>query len=346
MSFHSTLTNWYSIHKRNLPWRTSKNPYNIWLSEIILQQTQVKQGLPYYEAFLANYPSIQELANASETEILNLWQGLGYYSRARNLHYTAKHITENLKGVFPKDYNSLLDLKGVGDYTASAIASICYEESVAVVDGNVYRVLARYFGIDTPINSTEGIKQFKSLAQSLLPPSYLGDYNQAVMEFGSRQCKPQSPNCSACPLIASCSAYATGSIKNLPVKLKKTKITKKYFNFLVMNSNDQKTVLEQRTEKGIWQQLYQFPLIETPSPVSEDAFLKHPELADKLEDSHKKITLYNTTDIIHKLSHQELHIKFWIINTTKSTKNGIKWSDIGTLPVPIVIERFINNFQL
>ena len=346
MSFHSTLTNWYSIHKRNLPWRTSKNPYNIWLSEIILQQTQVKQGLPYYEAFLANYPSIQELANASETEILNLWQGLGYYSRARNLHYTAKHITENLKGVFPKDYNSLLDLKGVGDYTASAIASICYEESVAVVDGNVYRVLARYFGIDTPINSTEGIKQFKSLAQSLLPPSYLGDYNQAVMEFGSRQCKPQSPNCSACPLIASCSAYATGSIKNLPVKLKKTKITKKYFNFLVMNSNDQKTVLEQRTEKGIWQQLYQFPLIETPSSVSEDAFLKHPELANKLEDSHKKITLYNTTDIIHKLSHQELHIKFWIINTTKSTKNGIKWSDIGTLPVPIVIERFINNFQL
>ena len=344
MSFHSTLTNWYSIHKRSLPWRTSKNPYNIWLSEIILQQTQVKQGLPYYEAFLANYPSIEELANASESEVLKLWQGLGYYSRARNLHFTAKHIVESLNAEFPKDYKSLLGLKGVGDYTASAIASICYEESVAVVDGNVYRVLARFFGIDTPINSPEGVKQFKVLAQSLLPPSNLGDYNQAIMEFGSRQCKPQSPNCSACPLVAYCKAYATGSIKSLPVKLKKITVTKKYFNFLVMNSDDQKTVLEQRTEKGIWQQLYQFPLIETASAMSEDAFLKHPELSDKLEASHKKITLYNTTDIIHKLSHQELHVKFWIINCTLATENAIKWSDIKTFPVPIVIERFINNF--
>ena len=170
---------------------------------------------------------------------------------------------------FPKDYKSLLELKGVGDYTASAIASICYEESVAVVDGNVYRVLARYFGIDTPINSTEGIKQFKTLAESLLPLSNFGDYNQAIMEFGSRQCKPQSPNCDICPLASTCKAYATGSIKVLPVKLKKTKVTKKYFNFLVMDSDDHKTYLEQRTEKGIWQQLYQFPLIETPTAVSE-----------------------------------------------------------------------------
>ena len=168
MIFHSILTNWYSAHKRDLPWRTSKNPYNIWLSEIILQQTQIKQGQPYYEAFLAHYPSVHDLAAASETAILNLWQGLGYYSRARNLHFTAKHIVENLNAEFPKDYKSLLDLKGVGDYTASAIASICYEESVAVVDGNVYRVLARFFGIDTPINSTEGIKQFKVLAQSII----------------------------------------------------------------------------------------------------------------------------------------------------------------------------------
>ena len=243
MSFHSTLTNWYSVHKRNLPWRTSKNPYNIWLSEIILQQTQVKQGLPYYEAFLANYPSIQELANASETEVLNLWQGLGYYSRARNLHFTAKHITENLKGVFPKDYNSLLELKGVGDYTASAIASICYEESVAVVDGNVYRVLARYFGIDTPINSTEGIKQFKSLAQSLLPPQFRRLQPSRLWNLGRDNASPNRPTVVRVRLIASCSAYATGSIKSLPVKLKKTKITKKYFNFLVMNSDDQKTVI-------------------------------------------------------------------------------------------------------
>ena len=187
MNFTSTLTSWYSENKRNLPWRTSKIPYYIWLSEVILQQTQIKQGQPYYEAFLANYPSVQALAKASETEILNLWQGLGYYSRARNLHFTAKYISETLNGEFPKNYKSLLTLKGVGDYTASAIASICYEEAVAVVDGNVYRVLARHFGIETPINSTEGIKQFKTLAKSLLPLSNFGDYNQAIMEFGSQQ---------------------------------------------------------------------------------------------------------------------------------------------------------------
>ena len=345
MNFNYTLTNWYSVNKRNLPWRTSKDPYNIWLSEIILQQTQIQQGQPYYEAFLANYPTVQALAAASETAVLNLWQGLGYYSRARNLHFTAKHIVENLNGEFPKNYKSLLDLKGVGDYTASAIASICYEESVAVVDGNVYRVLARYFGIDTPINSTEGIKQFKILAQSLLPSSNFGDYNQAVMEFGARQCKPQSPNCSKCPLISCCKAYATGSIKELPVKLKKIKVIKKYFNFLVMDSEDGKTVIEQRTEKGIWQQLYQFPLIETSVAVSKKEFLFHSELPNKTNTPYKELILFNSSDIIHKLSHRELHVKFWIVKTEKAPENAIKWSDITSYPVPAVIERFINNFQ-
>jgi A/G-specific adenine glycosylase len=346
MIFHSILTNWYSVHKRDLPWRTSKNPYNIWLSEIILQQTQIKQGQPYYEAFLAHYPSVQDLAAASETAILNLWQGLGYYSRARNLHFTAKHIVENLNAEFPKDYKSLLDLKGVGDYTASAIASICYEESVAVVDGNVYRVLARFFGIDTPINSTEGIKQFKVLAQSLLPPSNLGDYNQAIMEFGAQQCKPQSPNCDVCPLISSCKAHNTGSIKELPVKLKKIKVIKKYFNFLVMDSENGKTVLEQRTKKGIWQQLYQFPLIETPTAVTEKEFLSHPEFSNKINTPYNELTLFNSSDIIHKLSHRELHVKFWILKTKNAPENAITWSDITSYPVPAVIERFINNFQI
>ena len=345
MNFTTTLISWYSVNKRNLPWRTSKNPYNIWLSEIILQQTQIKQGLPYYEAFLENFPSVEALAKASETSVLNLWQGLGYYSRARNLHFTAKYIAETLNGEFPKNYKSLLGLKGVGEYTASAIASICYEESVAVVDGNVYRVLARYFGIDTPINSTEGIKQFKALAKSLLPHSNFGDYNQAVMEFGSQQCKPKSPNCETCPLLASCKAYATGSIKNLPVKLKKTKVTKKYFNFLVVDSDDHKTLLEQRTQKGIWQQLYQFPLIETSASVSEKEFLVHLDKSNKINIPYKTVLLFNTSDIIHKLSHQELHVKFWILHTKTSPKNAVKWSDITSYPVPAVIERFINNFR-
>ena len=222
MSFHSTLTSWYSVNKRNLPWRASKNPYKIWLSEIILQQTQVKQGQPYYESFLATYPNVQALAEASESDVLKLWQGLGYYSRARNLHFTAKHITENLDRVFPKNYKTLLELKGVGDYTASAIASICYEEPVAVVDGNVYRVLARYFGIDTPINSTEGIKQFKAVAESLLPLSNFGDYNQAIMEFGALQCTPKAPKCESCCFNVECLSLKEGVVKESKKKLKKS----------------------------------------------------------------------------------------------------------------------------
>ena len=345
MIFHSILTSWYSVHKRDLPWRISKNPYTIWLSEIILQQTQIKQGQPYYEAFLKKYPTVQALANASEADVLKLWQGLGYYSRARNLHFTAKHIVENLNAQFPKNYKSLLGLKGVGDYTASAIASICYEEAVAVVDGNVYRVLARFFGIDTAINSTEGIKQFKVLAQSLLPPSNIGDYNQAIMEFGARQCKPQSPNCGVCPLILSCKAYNTGSIKELPVKLKKVKVVKKYFNFLVVNSKNGQTVLEQRTTKGIWQQLYQFPLIETPTAVSKKELLSHPELFKKIDTPYTEITLFNSSDIIHKLSHRELHIKFWILHTSNHPKQGVLWTEVSKVAVPIVIDRFIREFK-
>ena len=345
MSLNSILTNWYLANKRDLPWRKSKNPYNIWLSEIILQQTQVKQGLPYYEAFISNFPTLKDLADASENEVLKTWQGLGYYSRARNLHFSAKHITEYLKGVFPKNYKELLQLKGVGDYTASAIASICYEESVAAVDGNVYRVLGRYFGIYTPTNSSRGIKQFKALATSLLPASNLGDYNQAIMEFGAQQCKPQSPVCTECPLNKNCHAYATGTIKSLPVKLKKIKVNKRYFNFIVLSLKGDKTYLEQRTKKGIWQKLYQFPMIETERPTALEGLLAHADAQSVIPESYDELMLFNKIDLINKLSHQELHIKFWILKTSKKIKKAIKWSDIKTYPVPTVIERFINNFQ-
>ena len=345
MSFNSILTNWYQANKRDLPWRKSKKPYNIWLSEIILQQTQVKQGLPYYEAFISNFPTLKDLADASENEVLKIWQGLGYYSRARNLHFSAKYIKDHLEGVFPKNYKELLQLKGVGDYTASAIASICYEESVAAVDGNVYRVLGRYFGIDTPINSTHGIKQFKTLATSLLPVSNLGDYNQAIMEFGARQCKPQLPVCTKCPLNKNCQAYATGSVKLLPVKLKNNKVKKKYFNFIVISLKGNKTYLEQRTKKGIWQQLYQFPMIETEKPIDLEGLLAHSDAQSVIPESYDELLLFNEIDIVHKLSHQELHIKFWILKTSMQMKKAIKWSDIKHYPVPIVLERFINNFQ-
>jgi len=247
MDFKRELIHWYSINKRDLPWRETKNPYYIWLSEIILQQTQVKQGLPYYEAFVKQYPSVFDLANASEEAVLKLWQGLGYYSRARNLHATAKHIAFNLNGKFPNNYKDLLTLKGVGDYTASAISSIAFNEVAAVVDGNVYRVLSRYFGIKTPINSTTGIKEFKSLASSLIDKKQPATFNQAIMEFGARQCKPKNPDCTTCPINRGCAALQKKLTDTLPVKLKKTKVSTKYFNFLVcIDAN--KNILFEKTK--------------------------------------------------------------------------------------------------
>lgn len=345
MNFSRILTNWYSIHKREMPWRKTKNPYHIWLSEIILQQTQIKQGLPYYEAFVAKFPTVFDLAEANEKEVLKLWQGLGYYSRARNLHTTAKYVANTLNGVFPNNYKDLLKLKGVGDYTASAIASICFNEPTAVVDGNVYRVLARYFGIDTPINTTKGIKEFKVLATKLIDKKNPADYNQAIMEFGAIQCKPKSPNCNACPLNSSCVALQKNKVDELPVKLKKTKVTTKHFNFLVFISEDKKTLFEKRSTKGIWQNLYQFPLIETKLPITIDDFKYHNKVKDYFGELNFEYSLYNTTDIVHKLSHQHLHTKFWIIEVDELPKQGISISKLKTYPTPILISNFIDEFN-
>lgn len=345
MIFSKTLTNWYSVNKRGLPWRETKNAYYIWLSEIILQQTQVKQGLPYYHKFIEQFPTVFQLAEADESEVLKLWQGLGYYSRARNLHSASKYIVEELKGVFPSTYKDILKLKGVGDYTASAIASICFNEPTAVVDGNVYRVLSRYFGIDTPINSTKGIKAFKQLAQELIDSDNPADFNQAIMEFGAMQCKPQSPDCSVCPFNASCIALAKNTIKELPVKLKKVKVKKRYFNFLVCISEDDKTVLEQRKGKGIWEGLYQFPLIETETDVDYDSFLNNVNKHPLIIEQDFELTLYNSESIIHKLSHQHLYTKFWIVNLKSLPKNAVATSDIKDYAVPVLISNFIKNFS-
>ncbi|WMI69271.1 A/G-specific adenine glycosylase [Mangrovimonas sp. YM274] len=345
MNFKEKITHWYSVNKRSLPWRKTKNPYNIWLSEIILQQTQIKQGLPYYEAFVKEFPSVFELANASEQEVLKLWQGLGYYSRARNLHATAKHIAHNLNGVFPNNYKELLKLKGVGDYTASAIASICFDEAAAVVDGNVYRVLSRYFGIDTPINTTQGNKEFKQLASSLIDTSNPADYNQAIMEFGAIQCKPNSPNCGQCVLQDSCVAFKNDTVNTLPVKLKKVKVSKKHFNFLVLIASNGKTIFKQRVGKGIWQNLYQFPLIETEKPLSASSFITNPLVQDYLKGIDFEFSLYNKDTIVHKLSHQHLHTKFWIIEVEELPEEGIPISAIEKLPTPILIGNFLEEFR-
>ena len=345
MNFSSTLTNWYSIYKRELPWRNTKNPYHIWLSEIILQQTQIKQGLPYYEAFTQKYPTVFDLAKADENDVLKLWQGLGYYSRARNLHATAKTIVNELNGEFPNSFKELIKLKGIGDYTASAIASICYNEPTAVVDGNVYRVLSRYFGIQTPINSTNGIKAFKALASELIDTKNPGDYNQAIMEFGARQCKPKSPDCFECPLSSSCVALQNHLIDELPVKINKTKISIKHFNFLVFISPDKKTIFKKRTGNGIWKNLYQFPLIETESDLETKDFKNHLKVKSILNGSKFEFSLYNPKDIVHKLSHQHLYTKFWIVEVDKLPENGILISDIHKFPTPVLISNFINEFN-
>lgn len=346
MDFTKILINWYSIHKRKLPWRATKNPYHIWLSEIILQQTQVKQGLPYYDAFVTKYPTVFDLSAASETSVLKLWQGLGYYSRARNLHATAKYIVSELNGQFPDNYNDLLKLKGVGDYTASAIASIAFNEATAVVDGNVYRVLARYFGTHTPINSTQGIKEFKVLASTLMDEQQPATYNQAIMEFGALQCRPKNPDCSVCPLQNSCLALQQKTVDVLPVKLKKTKVTTKYFNFLVCLDANKKVLFEKRKNKGIWQNLYQFPLIESERSLNAEEF-NQLNLDDSfLKASHFDHSLYNETDIVHKLSHQHLYTKFWIIEVETLPDEAIPISSLDKYPAPVLISDFIEGFNL
>lgn len=345
MKFSKTLIRWYSNNKRILPWRETKNPYYIWLSEIILQQTQVKQGLPYYEAFVTKYPTVFDLANADEGDVLKLWQGLGYYSRARNLHASAKYVVDELQGVFPNSYKDLLNLKGVGDYTASAIASICFDEATAVVDGNVYRVLSRYFGIDTTINSSKGAKEFKALAQELIDKKNPADFNQAIMEFGATQCKPKKPECHICPFQDVCIAFNKNKIDDLPVKIKSAKAKKKFFNFLVFISEDGRTILEKREGKGIWQNLYQFPLIETNKDWDALGFKKEIKKHYLINDRTFELSLYNEDAIIHKLSHQHLFTKFWILSVNKLAIEGIPFGEIRAYAVPILIGNFIEAFN-
>ena len=345
MKFSNTLIYWYLQNKRALPWRKSKHPYFIWLSEIMLQQTRVAQGLAYYLKFTEEFPTVFDLAKAEESTVLKMWQGLGYYSRARNLHFSAKYIANELNGEFPSTYKEIIKLKGVGDYTASAIASICFNEPTAVVDGNVYRVLSRYFGIATPINSSAGIKEFKALAQSLLDTKQPGTYNQALMDFGAMHCKPQNPLCDTCPFANSCVALEKKLTKELPVKEKKIKITKRYFNFLVIKTDDHNTILKERKGKGIWQGLYQFPLIETKN-ISNQREIVASEEFQNLFPAKTTLSLFNKKEIIHKLSHQHLYTQFWIVETSSLKEASISWENIEDYPVPILIANFLKEYRL
>lgn len=338
----NVLSQWYLLNKRELPWRKTSNPYHIWLSEIILQQTRVDQGTAYYLSFIKSYPTVKDLANSSEEKVLKLWQGLGYYSRARNLHFSAQLIQNQLNGKFPDTYKKLLELKGVGDYTASAVASICFNEPTAVVDGNVYRVLSRIFGVDTPINSTQGIKEFKLLAQELLDLNKPGDHNQAMMEFGAIQCKPQRPNCTVCPANNKCVAFADGRVAVLPVKEKKVKIRKRYFNYLVLNNNGA-TQLNLREGKGIWQGLYEFPCVESDGEFNEEELLRE-QMFNKIVIGDANIRLFNQKPVLHKLSHQHIHTKFWIVELSEPNACNVLWDEVLNYPVPILIHNFLKTY--
>ncbi|WP_348813193.1 A/G-specific adenine glycosylase [Flavobacterium maritimum] len=343
MIFSNLLIKWYLQNKRDLPWRNTTDPYPIWLSEIMLQQTRVAQGTPYFLSFTSSFPTVFDLANASEEQVLKLWQGLGYYSRARNLHKTAQHVAYELSGNFPATYKELLKLKGIGEYTAAAIASFSYNEVVPVVDGNVFRVLSRYFDIETDIAQASAKKEFATLALELIPKDNPAIFNQAIMEFGALQCVPKNPNCSICIFNESCAALQKNKVDQLPVKSKKLKVRNRFFNYLVVSDDHNNTLIQKRTDKGIWHNLYEFPLIETNETKDFDFVSKNIQDDFFKKNNILSIGLLNEKSIIHKLSHQHLHIKFWKVTIKGTIENGVDSATLKTFPFPIVIHNFIET---
>ena len=343
MDFSDILSQWYAINKRDLPWRSTVNPYYIWLSEIILQQTRVNQGLPYYLKFIDAFPAVADLANADEDLVLKLWQGLGYYSRARNLQFSAKLILSEFGGNFPDNHADILKLKGVGSYTAAAISSFSFGLPFAVLDGNVIRVLSRVFGIQTPFDTTAGKKQFQKLAQELLDKKNPAEYNQAIMEFGALQCVPKSPKCNDCPIVNDCIAFNTNTVSLLPVKSKKLKVKSRFLHFLVVNKNNE--VLIGKRKSGIWQGLYEFPFLEFDENLNEKSVLKSPLWINFFKDSVKQISSISE-EYIHKLSHQKIHAKFWEIDVNSFRSSDfkiVKCNELQKYPVSSLIEKYLNS---
>lgn len=316
--FYSQIIQWYQANPRDLPWRGTQDPYQIWLSEIILQQTRVAQGLPYYYKFVTAFPSVGDLALASEEEVLRLWQGLGYYSRARNLHFCAKYIWHELDGKFPDTYDQLLELKGVGSYTAAAIASFAFGEVRAVVDGNVFRVLARYFGIDMDIATGKAKKEFEALANQLIPKEQPAEFNQAMMDFGSRLCSPKNPDCPSCPLQQSCFAFQQDMVKDLPVKINKTKIRERSIHYYVIRCGKM-WIWNRRSKGDIWEGLYDFPQAEENSKL-EEAKGSSFHLLDRAKKIPKSYR--------HLLSHQRLNAVFSGVEVPEQHMQILKdWAD-------------------
>jgi A/G-specific adenine glycosylase len=345
--FADKIKAWYQQNKRELPWRTTKDPYKIWLSEVILKQTRVEQGTKYYLAFIDAFPTVKDLAKAKEDKVLKLWQGLGYYSRARNLHTSAKYIVNTLHGKFPEKYDDLIQLKGVGIYTASAIASFAYNEAKAVVDGNVYRVLSRVFGIETPIDSHNGQKIFQRLANELLNKKNAAIHNQAIMEFGSQFCTANKPNCQQCIFSNKCLAFSQNTVNELPRKEKKIKVSKRHFTYLIMLDKKDKILLNKRLGKDIWKGLYDFPLIEKEKELSEATLFKSIEF--KSQTNNKAAVLYISKMYKHVLSHQIIYAKFIVLKLNQSHKKETITANTKTLTkfaYPRLIDIFLKDCNL
>ena len=346
MNFSNKLVSWYQNNKRDLPWRNTVNPYYIWLSEIILQQTRVLQGTPYYLAFLKAFPTIEDLANASEDKVLKMWQGLGYYSRARNLHFTAKDIVNNFGGEFPNDYEHVLKLKGVGVYTAAAITSFAFDMPYAVVDGNVIRVLSRVFGLSIPFDTPAGKKKFQLLAQELLIEKDAAIYNQAIMEFGAMQCKPKSPDCTICPMQDFCVAYTTNLVVELPVKSKGIKVKNRFLHYLMIEQED--NIFLGKRKSGIWTGLYEFPFLEFPIEMDENQVIQSDDWSKMLSHSIYDVKSVSS-EFIHILSHQKIHAQFWHIKAASvvlKEYERISKNSLLEFPVSRLTEKYFETIDL
>ena len=344
------LIEWYKIHRRILPWRDIHDPYRIWISEIILQQTRVVQGLDYYNRFIERFPDVHSLALSDEQEVLRYWQGLGYYSRARNLHATARTIETHFGGIFPENYEAILSLKGIGEYTAAAIASFAFNAPYPVVDGNVFRFLSRFFAIEEPVDTTKGKKWFTELAGRIMDSSQAGLFNQAIMEFGALQCIPVSPDCSICPFEAQCFAYSSGKINDFPIKQNKTKTKTIYLYYFCIRSGIH-VYIRKRKEKGIWQNLYEFPRVESETPLEWEDLIRTDGfklLFPSVEPVHFRLVLKNQK---HVLTHRILYASFYEATMEKMPESFAQFiavppDAIDAYPVHRLMEMYLENYEL
>ena len=345
MSFENQLVKWYLNNKRELPWRENIDPYRVWISEIILQQTRVVQGEKYFNNFIKKFPSLESLSSADESEVLKIWKGLGYYNRAINIHKTSKKITNTLNGIFPNTYNELIKLKGIGDYTASAISSICFNEYNPVVDGNVLRLLSRYYGLKTPIDSLKGQRNIREIGKKLISKvSNPGDFNQAMMEYGALVCSP-FPDCESCIFSSRCVAYMNKEVDAIPVKSKKKKPKERFLNYIVFIDSKHKTIVNKRMNKDIWYKLNEFPLIESKTEIKNINTLTD---FKKLIDN-SSLTIIKEKEIYrlkHILSHQILYISFYQISVKETITSGVHLSNLNNYNFPVPITNFINKLLI